>query len=125
VIRDQKPRQLRVTLVERKAEEQASKEGGAPGEDGLGMTVQPLTPRLAQQLEVPRSTEGVAVTDVDPDGAAAAAGIQEGDVIRQVNGKSVHSLGELRQAVAARSGRPDLFLVQRGEQSFFASVDRG
>jgi Do/DeqQ family serine protease len=125
VIRDQKPRQVRVTLVERQAEEQASKAGGAPGEDGLGMAVQPLTPRLAQQLEVPRATEGVAVTGVDPDGAAAAAGIQEGDVIRQVNGKSVHTPSELKQAVTARSGRPDLFLVQRGDQSFFATVDRG
>ena len=89
------------------------------------MTVQPLTPSLAQQLEVPRATEGLAVTDVDPDGAAAAAGIQEGDVIRQVNGKNVRSAGELRQAVAAREGRPDLLLVQRGEQSFFATIDRG
>jgi S1-C subfamily serine protease len=125
VIRDQTPRQVRVNLVERKAEESASKEGSAPSEDGLGMTVQPLTPRLAEQLEVPRATEGLAVTDVDPDGAAAAAGIQEGDIIRQVNGKSVRTPGELRQAVAAHSGRPDLFLVQRGEQSFFATVDRG
>ena len=125
VIRDQTPRQVRVTLAERKAEQSASSEGGAHGEDGLGMTVQPLTPSLAQQLEVPRATEGLAVTGVDPDGAAAAAGIQEGDVIRQVNGKSVRSAGELRQAVAGREGRPDLLLVQRGEQSFFATIDRG
>jgi S1-C subfamily serine protease len=76
-------------------------------------------------LEVPRATEGLAVTDVDPDGAAAAAGIQEGDVIRQVNGKNVHTAAELRQAASASSGRPHLFLVQRGEQSFFATVDRG
>jgi serine protease Do len=125
VIRDQTPRQVRVTLAERKAEQSASSEGGTHGEDGLGMTVQPLTPSLAQQLEVPRATEGLAVTGVDPDGAAAAAGIQEGDVIRQVNGKSVRSAGELRQAVAGREGRPDLLLVQRGEQSFFATIDRG
>jgi serine protease Do len=125
VVRDQKPRQVQVTLVERKAEESASNESGPRGEDGLGMTVKPLTPSLAQQLEVPRATEGLAVTDVDPDGAAAAAGIQEGDVIRQVNGKNVRTAGELRQAVSAQSGRPDLFLIQRGEQSFFATVDRG
>jgi serine protease Do len=125
VIRDQKARQVRVTLAERKADETASNEGGAPSEDGLGMTVQPLTPSLAQQLEVPRATEGLAVTGVNPDGAAAAAGIQEGDVIRQANGKNVRSAGELRQAVASRNGRPDLLLVQRGEQSFFATIDRG
>jgi serine protease Do len=125
VVRDRKSEPVKVMLAERKPEESASNSGGAHGEEGLGMTVQPLTPSLAQQLEVPRATEGLAVTDVDPDGAAAAAGIQEGDVIRQVNGKNVHSTGELRQAVSAGSGRPDLFLVQRGEQSFFATVDRG
>jgi serine protease Do len=125
VVRDRKAEQVRVTLAELKPEESASKESSAPGEEGFGMTVQPLTPSLAERLEVPRATEGLAVTDVDPDGAAAAAGIQEGDVIRQVNGKNVHTAAELRQAASAGSGRPHLFLVQRGEQSFFATVDRG
>jgi Do/DeqQ family serine protease len=125
VVRDRKAEQVRVTLAELKPEESTSNEGSAPGEEGFGMTVQPLTPSLAERLEVPRATEGLAVTDVDPDGAAAAAGIQEGDVIRQVNGKNVHTAAELRQAASASSGRPHLFLVQRGEQSFFATVDRG
>jgi serine protease Do len=125
VVRGGKAEQVRVTLAEMKPEESTSNEGSAPGEEGFGMTVQPLTPSLAERLQVPRATEGLAVTDVDPDGAAATAGIQEGDVIRQVNGRNVHTVAELRQAAAAGSGRPHLFLVQRGEQSFFATVDRG
>ena len=32
-------------------------------------------------------SEGVVITDVDPSGAAASAGLREGDVIQQVNGK--------------------------------------
>jgi serine protease Do len=125
VIRDGKPQQIRVTLAELTPKKSISNEGGTPSDERLGMAVQPLTPSLAERLEVPRTTEGLAVTEVDPDGAAAAAGIQEGDVIRQVNGKDVRTASELRQAVSGESGRPHLFLVQRGEQSFFATVDRG
>jgi serine protease Do len=124
VVRDNKPEEISVTLAEQKTAATSS-EGGSPSEEGLGMIVEPLTPSLAQRLEVPRSTEGLAVTDVDPDGAAAAAGLQEGDVIRQVNGKSVRSAAELRRAVTAQSDRPALILVQRGDHSFFATVERG
>ena len=53
------------------------------------MTVEPLTPEIARQLELDRNTRGVVIADVDPSGAAASAGLREGDVIQQVNGKSV------------------------------------
>jgi serine protease Do len=98
---------------------------GTPGDDeGLGVAVEPLTPRLADRLEIPRSVEGLAVTDIDPDGAAAAAGLQAGDVIRQVNGRGVKTADELRQALKANtSGSPALFLVQRGDHSFFATIE--
>ena len=45
------------------------------------MTVQPLTPEVARELQLNGRQEGVVITNVDPDGAAAAAGLQEGDVI--------------------------------------------
>ena len=81
-----------------------------------------MTPQLANRLEVPRDTDGVVVTDIDPDGRAADAGLREGDVIRQVDGKAVRSAAELRSALGGRSDRPALVLVQRGENSFFATV---
>jgi S1-C subfamily serine protease len=65
----------------------------------------------------------VVVDRVDPDGAAAEAGLKEGDLIRQVNGKAVHSAAEFRQALHADAARPALVLVQRGEGSFFATLD--
>ncbi len=95
---------------------------GEPGtDDELGLTVEPLTPQLANRLQVPRDTDGVVVTGIDPDGRAADAGLREGDVIRQVDGKAIRSAAELRSALG-RSDRPALVLVQRGENSFFATV---
>jgi hypothetical protein len=44
------------------------------------MTVQPLTPELAERLDLPRQTRGVVTTDLDPTGQAASAGLREGDV---------------------------------------------
>ncbi len=96
---------------------------GEPGtDDELGLAVEPLTPQLANRLQVPRDTDGVVVTGIDPDGRAADAGLREGDVIRQVDGKAIRSAAELRSALGGRSDRPALVLVQRGENSFFATV---
>jgi len=77
------------------------------GDDG--MTVQPLTKELAEQLDV-KATRGVVVADVDPAGAAAEAGVQSGDVIEQVNGQAVTEAASLRgQLNARRDGRPAPF----------------
>jgi Do/DeqQ family serine protease len=125
VVRDGREQDVRVKLGEM-ADKSADASGGGEGGEsqGFGIAVEPLTPQLAAQLEVPRTTRGLAVTDLDPDGAAAAAGLQPGDVIRQVNGKPVTSAEELRQAARSTSGRPALVLVQRGPQSFFATLER-
>jgi S1-C subfamily serine protease len=124
VVRDGKTQQVPVKLAEM-AGERASREDAAPGESGtLGIRVEPLTPRVAERLELPRSTEGLIVDEVDPDGAAAAAGIEAGDVIRQVDGKAVVSATDLRAVVQAKSDRPALLLVQRGDRTFFAAIDR-
>jgi serine protease Do len=94
-------------------------------EQTLGMSLQALTPDLARELRVPGGTTGLAVTDVDGSGAAARAGIQSGDVIRQVDGKAVTSTSEFRDAIARRTGRPALVLVQRQNQSSFVTLPRG
>ena len=123
VVRDGRTDALTVTPSERESAS-ASRETGAPEAGTLGLTVEPLTPRLADRLKVPQSTEGVVVNNVDPDGAAAAAGLEPGDVIRQADGKSVRTADDLRAVAHAKSDRPALLLVQRGDRSFFTAIDR-
>ena len=62
----------------------------------------PLTPELADALGAPKDAHGLVVEDVDPDGRAADAGMQPGDVIEEVNRQPVRTVDELRAAV--RSG---------------------
>ena len=65
----------------------------------------------------------VVITSVDPDGAAADTGLQQGDVIQKVNGRDVASTGELRDALAkATESKPALLLVSRDGQSRFVTL---
>src|SRR5580658_3950560 len=87
ILRDGKPRQVRVKLGELTPEgARATQEGGSEeGSAKLGITVSPLTPERAAQLRLRRGAQGVVIDEVDPDGPAAHAGIQAGDVIQEVN----------------------------------------
>ena len=66
----------------------------------LGISIQPLTPELAKEFNLPDESSGVLVGGVSPNGAAAKAGLKEGDVILEVNGKKVTEPRTLQLAVA-------------------------
>jgi serine protease Do len=124
IVRQGRSQDVAVQLAnaKRDADGPRARSGEPSTDDELGLAVEPLTPQLANRLQVPRDTDGVVVTGIDPDGRAADAGLREGDVIRQVDGKPIRSAAELRSALGGRSDRPALMLVQRGENTFFATV---
>jgi serine protease Do len=127
VLRDGKKQTLTATLVERESRRADARPAAGDddhGEAGVGMTVAPVTPRIAQQLELPRDAEGLVVTEVDPSGVAASAGLRPGDLIRTVNGQAVESVSELRSALRARSDRPALVLVSRQGTDTFVALPR-
>jgi serine protease Do len=73
-------------------------------------------------------SEGVVVTQVEPDGPGAAQGFRTGDVILDVAGKRVTSPDEVRKAMAdARSGgkRTVLLRVKSGDNTRFLAVPVG
>jgi S1-C subfamily serine protease len=126
VQRDGAHQKLTATLSELSANKTSESPALTPKstEQTLGMTVQGLTPEMARQYRVPAGTTGLIVTDVDESGAAARAGLQPGDVIRQVDGRAVGSSTEFRDALARRTDRPAMLSVQRQGQTFFAAVPR-
>ena len=88
----------------------------------LGVAVQNLTPQIARELGLKRNA-GVVVTAVEPGSAAAEATIQTGDVIREVNRKSVGNVDDFAQKIEQAKGQESiLLLIQRGQNTLFAAV---
>src|SRR3954469_26005350 len=76
----------------------------------LGVTIQPVTSDLAQGLGL-KEARGVAISSVSPGGPADKAALKPGDVILQVNGKTVNDSNDLRNTVAAMSPGSDVTLT--------------
>jgi serine protease Do len=124
VLRDGSERELTVQLDEAAVSKNARRGGESQSDDhaALGVSVAPLTPELAARAGINRDTKGLIVQDVDPDGRAAAAGIQPKDVIQEVNRKPVQTVDELRAALKTSSDRPVLLLVNREGHDLFVTV---
>jgi serine protease Do len=88
----------------------------------LGLSLQPLTAQTAKQLGISSDSEGLVVTDVDPSGPAAEAGIARGDVILEVNRQSVNTAEAVRAALDKNNGRPVLLLISRRGQTIYLTV---
>jgi serine protease Do len=72
--------------------------GGVVHRGYLGLQVQELTPEVANQLGL-RNQIGVVVSRVFDDSPAAKAGLQDGDIVTTVDGKSVKDGRELQRVV--------------------------
>jgi|UniRef100_A0A7V6DQH9 serine protease Do len=94
-----------------------------PAQGKWGLELQDLTPQLANQLNI-ESEKGVAVVGVKPGSQADEAGIQQGDVILEVNQQPVTSVHE---AIKKMDGPPAkdhlLLLVQRGHAKLFVPLE--
>lgn len=65
----------------------------------LGVDIQSVTPELAGEFDL-KEAHGALVSDVMPDSPAAKAGIKDGDVVLDFNGKKVTDSRHLQLAVA-------------------------
>src|SRR4030095_14868113 len=87
----------------------------------LGLVVRPLTSQEKDQV----GTEGSVVV-AGGEGAAAAAGIQPGDVILAVNDRSVNNVQDLRdEAAKLKRGDSAALLVERAGTQIFVPVRAG
>lgn len=128
VRRDGQETQLTVVLGERphgrdgraqQEEEQANEDHSQK----LGLSVQTLTPDIAKQLGYPANETGVVIADVASGSPAAEAGLQQGDVIKEVNRTPVRHVSDLNQAMKnLRSGDSVALRVRRGQSAFYTAI---
>jgi serine protease Do len=91
-------------------------------EESLGMTVDDISPQIMRELKL-RDRTGAVVIDIAPGSPADDAGVQPGDVIREVNRIPVGNLKDYRAALKkSGTNKPLLFLIKRGSQTFFVSI---
>jgi len=129
IVRDGIEKKLSVKLDEANPEKLARGRGGreddsaAPDDKAaLGVSVAPLTPELRDRARAPKDVQGLVVENVNPDGRAAAAGIQPGDIIQEVNRQPVKSVDDLRSALKKTTDKPTLLLVNRQGNDIFVTV---
>lgn len=77
-----------------------------------GVQVENLTSDILSQLNLPAGTHGVVVDSVDSSSPAAEAGLQQGDVIQEVNHKKVDNVAQFRAALAGTGDQPVLVLFE-------------
>ena len=128
-IRDGREASFQVALAELPAPERSQSEdsdsGGTTGTGRFGLSLQPLTPEMANRLQIPAGEQGLLVTRVDPAGTAADAGIRQGDLIQEVNRRAVRTVPDFNAAVQQSGARPALLLVRRGQATIYVTLRPG
>jgi serine protease Do len=94
-------------------------EAGTESADQLGLTVQTLTPELAENFNV-EAGRGVVVTQVEPGSVANMAGIRPGTLILEVNRQPVNNAIAFKKAIKASGKKRALLLLQRDGMTQFA-----
>lgn len=94
-------------------------------ETSLGLRVKAITPDMARSLKL-ENPKGVVVSDVAPDSPAAEAGVQRGDVVREINRQPITDLESYTEATSQLvQNEPALFLLERRGSSLYVPLKPG
>ncbi len=90
----------------------------------FGMTVQAITPEIAQDLGR-TGTGGIVVVDVQDGSPAGQGGIQPRDIILEVNKMKMSSMNDyVREVSKKNTMKSILLLIKRGKATFFVSLSK-
>jgi serine protease Do len=122
LLREGKEQQVTVKLGELPGEglAKAGMRRGGGGDELLdGVTVDDLDNRTRRQFGIPDAVDGVVVTEVAPESAAARAGLQPGDVIMEINRRPVTTADQaVEMSRGVVGGRVLLRVFGRGGSRF-------
>ncbi len=113
VLRDGKSMTVPVTLEELGSRSGAgsSTAGEGQGKMRWGLGLSNLTPELRDQLQAPRDIHGAVIEQVQPGSAADNAGLQQGDIILEVNRHKVQNASDVQQALSSVGQGQDALLL--------------
>ena len=120
LLRDSKPRTLKVTITELPAEKQQL----SGNFDNLltGVHVQDITPEVRRDLAIPKRIAGVVITAIE-EGSGAGQFLEKRDVIMEVNRKKILSEKEYGSVVSKiKPSQNILVLVYRKGATIYVTL---
>ena len=121
VWRDQGEKTIDIKIGEAPDDKEAPARPSRVTPSTLGLEVRPITPDIARQLNL-KSNDGVIVARVDEGSAAGEAGVQRGDVIREINRQKVRSMADYERLTKdVKEGDRLTVLLQRGQMSLYVA----
>jgi serine protease Do len=123
LIRDGQKQNITIEIGKLEDEEPVIADAETGTSKKLGITVQELTPKLAESLGIDE-TQGLIVTNISSDSAAAEAGILRGDIILEINREKIESIGQYKNALrVAQEKKSILMLIKRDEHTRFVVIE--
>jgi serine protease Do len=121
LLRDGKEKTLTIQTAKREDEELQARKS-PESDDKLGLSVRPLEPELARRLGYDEGEQGIVVTSVQSGSKADQSGIQQGDLIKEINRKPVTNLSEFRKSLdSIGKGDEIRLLIKRGQSGFLVA----
>jgi len=121
VLRDGKPTEIAVTLGSmNKSDQENESSNAAHGKPRWGIGLGDLTPDVRQQLHAGNDLHGAVIEQVTPGSPADNAGLQQGDVITEVNRQPVQSAADVQKALSSipKDGDALVLVWSNGGSSF-------
>jgi serine protease Do len=121
LLRDGKKKTVYVETTKREDQELQARQEPESG-DKLGLSVRTLESEFASRFGYGEDEKGVLVTGVESGSKADEAGIQQGDLIKEINRQQIASVSQFRKQLGKiKKGGTIRVLIKRGKSGFFAT----
>jgi len=109
---------FKVSIAKREDEKLATRDVKSGKEDELGIRVSALTSEIARQFNVAES-EGLIVTGVESGSNGEKAGVQPGDIIKEINHSPIKTVEDYTNAIGAvKKGESVQMFIRRMNSGF-------
>ena len=86
--------------------------------DELGIRVSKLTPEIIQKFNI-KETKGIIIVSVDPESKASEAGLNSGDIIKEINRKTINTSNDYQREIQKiKKGESIEILIKRINKGF-------
>jgi len=125
VLRNGKEKEMSISLGTREEQKQVAALTPKGEKSAFGMKLSRLDPQTREHFGLDADAKGVVITDIDPTSDAAEKGLEVGDVIVQVSGKSVNTPADIEKSIAAAKDshrKAVLLLVRKEDQQRYVAL---